>query len=176
MSRGVHTGLQASRLRDVRWQFEQNSDSVEKRSGCERRRKNSHHRYRRRWAGRVDRASPPADRAAELLIGDEPTLALAPGVGRQRAAVGGNLEAAVERISAAKSGPVVVLASGDPLFYGVARYLCDKLGKDRFEVRAARQQHAVGLCPCERELGRGVSDESGEPFARGRDREDSRRR
>ena len=28
----------------------------------------------------------------------------------------------------------MVLASGDPLFYGVARYLCDKLGKDRFEV------------------------------------------
>ena len=27
-----------------------------------------------------------------------------------------------------------MLASGDPLFYGVARYLCDKLGKDRFEV------------------------------------------
>ena len=26
------------------------------------------------------------------------------------------------------------MASGDPLFYGVARYLCDKLGKDRFEV------------------------------------------
>ena len=24
--------------------------------------------------------------------------------------------------------------SGDPLFYGVARYLCDRLGKDRFEV------------------------------------------
>ncbi len=28
----------------------------------------------------------------------------------------------------------MILASGDPLFYGVARYLCDKLGKDRFEV------------------------------------------
>ena len=28
----------------------------------------------------------------------------------------------------------MVLAIGDPLFYGVARYLCDKLGKDRFEV------------------------------------------
>ena len=27
-----------------------------------------------------------------------------------------------------------MLASGDPLFYGVARFLCDKLGKDRFEV------------------------------------------
>jgi precorrin-6B C5,15-methyltransferase / cobalt-precorrin-6B C5,C15-methyltransferase len=29
---------------------------------------------------------------------------------------------------------IVVLASGDPLFYGTARYLCDRLGKDRFEV------------------------------------------
>ena len=29
---------------------------------------------------------------------------------------------------------IVVVASGDPLFYGVARYLCDRLGKDRFEV------------------------------------------
>jgi precorrin-6Y C5,15-methyltransferase (decarboxylating) len=28
----------------------------------------------------------------------------------------------------------VVLVSGDPLFYGMARYLCDKLGKQRFEV------------------------------------------
>ncbi|MGC4004270.1 MAG: precorrin-6y C5,15-methyltransferase (decarboxylating) subunit CbiE [Pirellulales bacterium] len=28
----------------------------------------------------------------------------------------------------------MILASGDPLFYGVARYLCDKLGKDRFDV------------------------------------------
>src|SRR5205823_3947577 len=29
---------------------------------------------------------------------------------------------------------IVVLASGDPLFYGVARYLCDRLGKERFDV------------------------------------------
>src|SRR4029077_3275222 len=29
---------------------------------------------------------------------------------------------------------MVVVASGDPLFYGVARYLCDRLGKDRFDV------------------------------------------
>jgi precorrin-6Y C5,15-methyltransferase (decarboxylating) len=28
----------------------------------------------------------------------------------------------------------VLVAEGDPLFYGVARYLCDRLGKDRFEV------------------------------------------
>src|SRR5205807_6174399 len=29
---------------------------------------------------------------------------------------------------------LVVVAGGDPLFYGVARYLCDRLGKDHFEV------------------------------------------
>ena len=28
----------------------------------------------------------------------------------------------------------VLVSSGDPLFYGVARYLCDRLGKDSFEV------------------------------------------
>lgn len=27
-----------------------------------------------------------------------------------------------------------LISSGDPLFYGIARYLCDRLGKDRFEV------------------------------------------
>jgi precorrin-6Y C5,15-methyltransferase (decarboxylating) len=44
------------------------------------------------------------------------------------------LEELVERIE--QIGPVraVVLASGDPLFYGTARYVCAKLGKDRFEV------------------------------------------
>ncbi len=71
---------------------------------------------------------------ADLLIGDEPTLALVPGLGRSRLAIGGNLEAIVDRVTAAKNGRIVVLASGDPLFYGVARYLCDRLGKDRFEV------------------------------------------
>ncbi len=31
-------------------------------------------------------------------------------------------------------GPLVMLAGGDPLFYGTTRFLCDRLGKDRFEV------------------------------------------
>jgi precorrin-6Y C5,15-methyltransferase (decarboxylating) len=29
---------------------------------------------------------------------------------------------------------LAIVASGDPLFYGVARYLCDRLGKEHFEV------------------------------------------
>jgi precorrin-6Y C5,15-methyltransferase (decarboxylating) len=67
-------------------------------------------------------------------VGAETTLAQLPASKAERVIVGGNLDEAVERIAAVGSKRVVILASGDPLFYGVARYLCDKLGKDRFEV------------------------------------------
>ena len=71
---------------------------------------------------------------ADLLLGAETTLSLVPGKGKSRLAIGANLQEAIDRIGAAKDQAIVILASGDPLFYGVARYLCDKLGKDRFEV------------------------------------------
>jgi precorrin-6Y C5,15-methyltransferase (decarboxylating) len=71
---------------------------------------------------------------AGLLIGPEAALAKIPASKAERLAVGANLDEVVERIAKAGSKNVAVLASGDPLFYGVARYLCDKLGKDRFEV------------------------------------------
>jgi precorrin-6Y C5,15-methyltransferase (decarboxylating) len=71
---------------------------------------------------------------AELLIGARSTLALAPGGKAERLEVGGDLDGILKRIEAAGQRKVVVLASGDPLFYGTARYLCDRLGKDRFEV------------------------------------------
>jgi precorrin-6B C5,15-methyltransferase / cobalt-precorrin-6B C5,C15-methyltransferase len=71
---------------------------------------------------------------AQLLIVAESTLARLPKLSAERLVVGSNLDEAIDRISRAGNKRVVVLASGDPLFYGVARYLCDKLGKDRFEV------------------------------------------
>ena len=71
---------------------------------------------------------------AELLVGAESTLSLVPSSKAERLVVGTNLESAVRRIDSAKGKSIVVLASGDPLFYGVARYLCDKLGKERFDV------------------------------------------
>jgi precorrin-6Y C5,15-methyltransferase (decarboxylating) len=71
---------------------------------------------------------------AQLLVGAEATLARIPKSKAERLVVGANLDEAVERIAAAGNKRIVVLASGDPLFFGVARYLCDKLGKDRFEV------------------------------------------
>jgi precorrin-6Y C5,15-methyltransferase (decarboxylating) len=48
--------------------------------------------------------------------------------------IGSDLERIVTRIESTKDKRTVVLATGDPLFYGTARFLCDRLGKDRFEV------------------------------------------
>jgi precorrin-6Y C5,15-methyltransferase (decarboxylating) len=71
---------------------------------------------------------------AELLVGPDSALDKFPPSKAERLVVGSNLDAVVDRLARAGAKRVVVLASGDPLFYGVARYLCDKLGKDRFEV------------------------------------------
>lgn len=76
---------------------------------------------------------------ADLLLGAEATLRLVPqsasSAKQRRITLGSNLDEAVQSVATLKAGErAVVLASGDPLFYGVARYLCDRLGKDRFEV------------------------------------------
>jgi len=71
---------------------------------------------------------------AELLIGAAHTLEVIPPSRAERLVVLDNLDEAVARISASSGRRIAVLASGDPLFYGVARYLCAKLGKHRFEV------------------------------------------
>jgi len=71
---------------------------------------------------------------ADLLVGDEATLARVPESTAERLVVGESFDAAVKRMESAGGERIVVLAEGDPLFYGVARYLCDKLGKERFDV------------------------------------------
>ena len=73
--------------------------------------------------------------SAELVLGSEHTLGLLPELKAQRVRIGPDLQEAV-RVLESNFGHkrMVVVASGDPLFYGVARYLCDRLGKDRFEV------------------------------------------
>ncbi len=71
---------------------------------------------------------------AELLVGEAHTLDRIPPGDAERLAVGNQLDDVVGRLRAVDHHKVVVLADGDPLFYGVARYLCDRLGKDRFEV------------------------------------------
>lgn len=45
-----------------------------------------------------------------------------------------DLDSMAAEIEGQHAGPLVMLASGDPLFYGTARFLCEHLGKERFEV------------------------------------------
>ena len=48
-------------------------------------------------------------------------------------ALGPDLDRLASELESAPPGSVV-LASGDPLFYGTARFLCERLGKETFEV------------------------------------------
>ena len=72
---------------------------------------------------------------AEMLVGSDPALRLFPEIDAERVRIGSDLSEVSERLRVEFGRKrIVVVATGDPLFYGVARYLCDRLGKDRFEV------------------------------------------
>jgi precorrin-6Y C5,15-methyltransferase (decarboxylating) len=72
---------------------------------------------------------------AEVVFGPEAVLALLPELKGERHTLSADLHEATAQLKAlAGSRRVAVVAGGDPLFYGVARYLCDRLGKDSFEV------------------------------------------
>lgn len=69
-----------------------------------------------------------------LVIAEQQAAALVPSIPAARLVVERRLDDAVQRIAEAPQRRIVVLAVGDPLFYGAARFLCDQLGKARFEV------------------------------------------
>jgi precorrin-6B C5,15-methyltransferase / cobalt-precorrin-6B C5,C15-methyltransferase len=71
---------------------------------------------------------------ADLLVGDPYVLRLISASGVKRLVIDNDLERLADELAAVGHERVVLLAAGDPLFYGVAHYLFDKLGKDRFEV------------------------------------------
>lgn len=71
---------------------------------------------------------------ADLIVGSKHTLALITEVEGQKLLVGTDMDSTITTIQQTSSERIVVLASGDPLFYGVARYLCNSIGKDQFEV------------------------------------------
>lgn len=72
---------------------------------------------------------------ADLILGAPATLRLVASLPGRQIALDPEMPAALGQVREAMSAarPVLV-SSGDPLFYGVARYLCDRLGKDQFEV------------------------------------------
>lgn len=73
-------------------------------------------------------------RRADRVIGAEAALRRADVPPPKRVVLGDDLESLVQVITAHPHERLVVLATGDPLFYGVARYLCERVGKDRFDV------------------------------------------
>jgi len=69
---------------------------------------------------------------ADLLIGGDRQLDLFPEFAGEKLAVAGNLPQMVERLQS-RRGQNVVLASGDPLFFGIGRYLLRNLPNEEFE-------------------------------------------
>ncbi|MER3415558.1 MAG: cobalamin biosynthesis bifunctional protein CbiET [Gemmataceae bacterium] len=73
--------------------------------------------------------------AADLVLGSDNTLSLLPELQAERYAIGADVQAAADLIEKNLGRRrMVVVALGDPLFYGIARYLCDRLGKEHFEI------------------------------------------
>jgi precorrin-6Y C5,15-methyltransferase (decarboxylating) len=72
---------------------------------------------------------------ADLVFGSESVLRLLPDISGERVRMGSDLQEVVERLkSNLGKKKMVIAASGDPLFYGVARYLCERVGNEQFEV------------------------------------------
>jgi precorrin-6Y C5,15-methyltransferase (decarboxylating) len=72
---------------------------------------------------------------ADLVLGSESTLRLLGDLGTERRAIGSDLQETIALLTALQGKKrLAIVAGGDPLFYGVAQYLCDRMGKERFEV------------------------------------------
>ncbi len=71
---------------------------------------------------------------AEVLIGPASLLDKIPARDVKRVSVGGDLEELKRAVAQLGDRPTVMLAGGDPLFYGISRFLTEAFGKDRFEV------------------------------------------
>lgn len=71
---------------------------------------------------------------AEVVLGAERLLASVKNPTALRVDVGPDFDELLAKIEAHADKRAVLLATGDPFFYGTARYLCDHLGKERFEV------------------------------------------
>jgi precorrin-6Y C5,15-methyltransferase (decarboxylating) len=73
--------------------------------------------------------------SADLVFGSENTLQLLPELKVERRVLGADMQEAVAILTQLLGRKrLAIVASGDPLFYGVARYLCDRIGKEYFEV------------------------------------------
>ncbi len=85
---------------------------------------------------------------AQVLVGGNRLLQAFPNAGTLRIPVQGRLEPIIEQVKvSAATGRVVVLSSGDPGFFGMARTLVDALGREGVVIIPAVSsiQHAFAL-------------------------------
>ncbi|GIW95522.1 MAG: precorrin-6Y-methylase [Pirellulaceae bacterium] len=85
------------------------------------------------WQGLTARAQQVLEQA-DVIVGMDQALRWVEHLPAEKIDASGHLESLVDRLQALCDQRVVVVASGDPLFYGVTRYVCQRLGHDRFEV------------------------------------------
>jgi precorrin-6Y C5,15-methyltransferase (decarboxylating) len=71
---------------------------------------------------------------SQVLLGTERTLSLAADAKAEQHVIPTDLNKLVALLESAGSKRVVMLVHGDPLFYGLARFVSERLGKDRFVV------------------------------------------
>ena len=75
---------------------------------------------------------------SEVLVGGERLLAFFPNYQGEKVVIKGGLPALVERLQN-ETRPTVVLASGDPLFYGIGSYLSSKINIEVYPYISAIQ-------------------------------------
>ena len=72
---------------------------------------------------------------SDMIVGAAPIVALLGSLPGRKLVLEPEMSKALEQVKEAlHARQPVLVSSGDPLFYGVARYLCDRLGKDCFEI------------------------------------------
>lgn len=73
--------------------------------------------------------------AAEVLLGSERALSMVPtGTGGERVVMSSDLQELAAQVKAQAGKNMVLLMFGDPMFYGLAKYITDELDKEQFEV------------------------------------------
>lgn len=73
--------------------------------------------------------------AAQVLVGGERHLAFVPEFTGERIVLGAGLAAALDRVAAlAEDHNVCVMASGDPLFFGIGATIVERIGAEHVEV------------------------------------------
>ncbi len=82
-------------------------------------------------------AARTAVETADVLAGGERHLAKVPGTGAERLTWGAGFPAALDRIAELDGKRVVVLASGDPMHFGVGAMLGERFGADALTVLPA---------------------------------------